>query len=182
MTTTTFRLTGRARKAVLVSHIVAAAMWFGVDLALGILAITALLTSDPQTAGIALQAIQLFAVWPMFGAAIVSLGTGVLLGLGSKYGLLRYKWVAVKLAINLLMAALLLVALRPGVNEGAAIGERLIAGDPTAEVPAGMLFPVFVAPTLLVIAFVLATFKPWGRLRKDRPSTTATRELVGAQR
>jgi hypothetical protein len=170
-----FRLSGRGRKAFLVVHIVAAAMWFGIDLALGILAITAMLTDSPHTAGTALQAIELFAVWPMFGASLVCLGTGVVLGLGSKYGLVRYWWVAVKLAINVLMSTLILFALRPGVDDAASAGRRLIAGDPAAAVPPDLIFPVLVAPTLLLVAYALSTFKPWGPVRRRKPRPGASR-------
>ncbi|MDN5852392.1 MAG: hypothetical protein L0K86_05995 [Actinomycetia bacterium] len=168
-----FRLGGRARKAFLVVHISSAALWFGVDVALGILVLTAMLTVDPVTAGVALQAVDLFAVWPMFGASLVCLGAGVVLGLGGKYGLVRYWWVAVKLAINVLMSILIYVALRPGIGEAAGLGERLLAGDPTAVVPDGLIYPVVVAPTLLLIAYVLSTVKPWGRTRRPPMPTAA---------
>jgi hypothetical protein len=178
-----FRLSGRTRKGFLVVHIVAAAMWFGIDLALGILAVTALLTDSPQTAGIALRSIELFAVWPMFGASLVCLGSGVVLGLGTRYGLLRYWWVAVKLAINVLMATLILFALRPDIGEAAQTGRRLMAGDPAATVPTGLLAPVLVAPTLLLLAYVLATFKPGGPTRpraSARNGRTSRRPVAAA--
>ncbi|MHA6780169.1 hypothetical protein ACVGOW_04090 [Pseudonocardia saturnea] len=128
---------------------------------------------DPATAGIALQAVDLFAIWPMFVASLVCLGSGVLLGVGSRYGLVRYWWVAVKFAINVLMSILIFFALRPGVGEAAGVGERLLAGDPTAVVPDGLIYPVVVAPTLLLIAYVLSTVKPWGRTRRPTPPAAA---------
>jgi uncharacterized membrane protein len=166
-----FRLTGRSRKLFLVLHIIAAALWFGVDIALGTLALTAVLADDPRVAGTALQAIPMFAIWPMFGASLVSLVTGVLLGLGSKYGLLKYWWVAVKLAANLLMSTLIVLSLRPGVDDAAEIGRRLGAGDPTAVIPSDLLYPVFVAPSLLLLSFVLSVWKPRARLRGRRTRT-----------
>lgn len=175
------RLSGRARKGFLVLHIVAAAAWFGIDLALGILVVRALLTVDPAVASTSLLALELFAIWPMFGASVVCLASGAVLGLGSRYGLVRYWWVAVKLAINLLMSALIVIALRPSVAEAADIAERLAAGDPTAVVPADLLFPVLVAPTLLLTAYLLSVFKPWGPIRRDT-SSTAPRALTPARR
>ncbi|MGH3950526.1 MAG: hypothetical protein ACRDSE_15625 [Pseudonocardiaceae bacterium] len=166
------RLSGRTRKAVLVVHIISAAAWFGIDLALGILIVTAMLTDDPQTAGMAVQAVDIFAIWPMFGASVICLGAGVVLGIGSKYGLIRYWWVAVKFGINVAMSTLIVVALRPGVGEAADIGRRLIAGDPTAQVPSDLIFPVIVAPTLLLVAYLLSVFKPWGQTRGRKPKTT----------
>jgi hypothetical protein len=170
MTTTTIgasrgfgRLAGRTRKTFLLLHVVSGAAWFGIDLALGILVVTALVVDDPRTAGMALQAVELFAIWPMFGASLLCLAAGVVLGLGSKYGLLRYWWVATKLALNLLMSTLIVVSLRPGVGEAASIGERLMAGDMTVSVPGDLLFPVVVAPSMLLTAYLLSIFKPWGR-------------------
>lgn len=165
------RLSGRARKSFLVLHILSGAAWFGIDLALGTLVVTALVTEQPRTAGTAVAALELFAIWPMFGASLVCLASGAVLGLGSKYGLLRYWWVAVKLAINVLMSILIVAALRPGIEEAAGLADRLLAGDATAEVPAGLLFPVVVAPSLLLTAYLLSVFKPGGRIGgRTRPA------------
>lgn len=157
------RLGGRTRKAFLVLHIVSGGAWFGIDLALGILVLTALATTDPHVAGMAVRTVQLFAIWPMFAASLLCLATGVVLGLGGKYGLVRYWWVAAKLVLNVLMSTLIVVSLRPGVDEAADIGERLMAGDTTVSVPAELLFPVLVAPSMLLTAYLLSVFKPWGR-------------------
>lgn len=176
---TTRRLSGTARKRFLVVHIVSAGLWFGVDIALGILVLTALLTDDPHTAGTALQAVRMFAIWPMFVASLATLASGVVLALGSRHGLLKYWWVAAKLAINVLMSALIVVALRPGVDEAAVIGRRLVAGDAGVDAPTGLLFPVFVAPTLLLIAYLLSVFMPQVRIRRrNRPPASTD---VGAE-
>lgn len=159
------RLGGRARKTVLVTHIVSAAVWFGVDVALGILVVISL-TADSYTAGLAIQAVDLFAVWPMFGASLVCLASGVVLGVGGKYGLVRYWWVVVKLAFNVIMSVLIVSSLRSDIGSAAGIGERLMAGDPTAAVPVEVLYPVIVAPSMLITAYLLSVFKPWGRIRR----------------
>jgi hypothetical protein len=179
--TTTRKLSGRARKAVLLVHVLSAAAWLGIDLALGILVVIALSTEDVGTAGIAIQAVDLFAIWPMFGASAVCLVSGAVLGVGSKYGLVRYWWVAIKLVLNVGMSLLIAFALRPGVREAARIGERMMAGDPTAVLPSGLMHPVVVAPTLLLFAYVLSVFKPWGRIRRSaQPVKRERRDLVGA--
>lgn len=165
------RLGGRTRKILLLLHIVSGAAWFGIDLALGISLVTALVTTDPRTAGVAVRAVELFAIWPMFTASLLCLAAGAVLGLGGRYGLVRYWWVAVKLGLNLLMSTLIVVSLRPGVGEAARIGERLMAGDTTVSLPSGLLFPVVVAPAMLLTAYLLSVFKPWGRIRR-RPSRT----------
>jgi hypothetical protein len=179
--TTTRKLSGRARKAVLLVHVLSAAAWLGIDLALGILVVVALSTEDVSVAGIAIQAVDMFAIWPMFGASVVCMISGVVLGVGSKYGLVKYWWVAIKLFMNVGMSLLIAFALRPGVAEAARIGERMLAGDPSAAIPSDILHPVVVAPTLLLVAYVLSVFKPWGRIRKSaQPAKRERRDLVGA--
>lgn len=175
--TTTRKLGGRARKAVLLAHVLSAAAWFGIDLALGILVVVALSTPDPATAGVAIQAVDMFAIWPMFGASVVCLVSGTVLGLTSKYGLVRYRWVTTKLVLNVGMSFLIAFLLRPGMAEAARIGERMVAGDPTAVLPPNLLGPVVVAPTLLLLAYFLSVFKPWGRVR--RAVRAERRDLVG---
>jgi hypothetical protein len=172
------RLRGRTRKSVLLAHILSAAAWLGIDLALGVLVFTAVLTNDPQVAGASLQMLATVAVWPMLTAGLLCLVSGTILGLGSKYGLFRYWWVVTKLAINALFLTLIVFALRPGLVEAAETGRQLAAGRSAAEVPADLLAPALVAPTLLLIAYLLSVFKPWSRIRTrdDRkvPASTSS--------
>jgi hypothetical protein len=167
MSTQTFRLGGKTRKGVLVAHIASAGVWVGIEVALGALVFAALLTSDPQLVASCYQAAELFAVWPMLTSGLVCLASGVLLGLGSKYGLLRYWWVVIKLALNLVLCTLILLLLAPGVHEVAAAGRDFTAGlASTVPVSTDLLFPPIVSGVSLVFAMVLSVFKPWGRIRQ----------------
>jgi len=130
---------------------------------------TVLLADDRQTVAVAAQALQLVPVWPMLTAALLSLLTGTLLGLGSRYGLVRYWWVLVKLVLNLVLATLIWVALRGGVAELAAQGRALADGTLDALPVGDMLFPPVVSTTALLVAMTLSVLKPWGRTRRDRP-------------
>lgn len=173
------RLSARSRKVFLVTHILSAAMWIGVDVALGILVITALLTDDAQVAGSVLQALELFAIWPMFGASIVCLASGLVLGLGSKYGLFRYWWVVVEFAFNVAMSVMIVSSLRPGIGGAAEVGRQLAAGNLAVDLPVELLAPVFVAPTMLLIAAILSVFKPWARVggRRSTPRDVVQQPL-----
>ena len=110
-----WRLGNRTRKTTLVLHILAAGSWFGLDVAMAVLIFTALSSDEVGTKVFAYRALELVAVWPMLTAALVCLGSGVLLGLGTTYGLFRYWWVVIKLAINLVLTTLVFFALRPNV-------------------------------------------------------------------
>jgi hypothetical protein len=121
---------------------------------------------DPQTRSLAYQALATFVVWPMLATALLSLGTGLVLGLGTKWGLLRYWWVAVKLVLNLALCVAIVVVLRPGMGEVADYGRELAAGSPDAGRVRTLFFPPAVSLTTLSLAVVLAVFKPWGRIRR----------------
>jgi ABC-type transport system involved in cytochrome bd biosynthesis fused ATPase/permease subunit len=157
---------------VLLLHIVAGGTWFGLDVAMAVLVFTAISTdSDAVRAHTlqslqSLQSLQLITVWPMFSAAMLSLITGILLGLGSKYGLVRYWWVAIKLVLNLLLATLIVTALRGEVAKAADLGGQLALGAELDWNFTNMIYPPIVSPTALTIAFLLAVFKPWGRIRR----------------
>jgi hypothetical protein len=104
----------------------------------------------------------------MFTAAMISLATGLILGLGSKYGLIRYWWVAVKLALNVILSVLIVASLRGEVVAGAALGQQLALGADLDWNFGNMLYPPIVSPTALTVAFGLAIFKPWGQIRQQR--------------
>lgn len=159
------RLKGGLRNLTLIIHIVSAGAWIGIDVVVGVLVTTAWLTDSSPAQGVAYQALGLFAVWPMFAAAVVCLASGVILGLGTRWGLLRYWWVAVKLMMNVILCVLILFALRPGVAEVVEYGRALAAGGrPEADL-SFLFFPPAVSLTALTTATVLAVVKPWGRLR-----------------
>ena len=161
-----FRLRGRTRKTVLILHILSVGSWVGVDVIVAVLVLTGWLSSDPSVRGLAYQALGTFVGWPMLVSALVSLVTGVLLGLGSNYGLVRYWWVAVKLALNLVLCTLILIALQPGLGEVAQYGRDLAAGTAPERDMSDLFFPPIVSLSALTFATILSVAKPWGRLRK----------------
>lgn len=161
-----WRIGAWIRKGVLVVHIVSAGVWIGIDVVMAIFVFTALLTANDNTKSLCYQALELFAVWPLLTTGLVCLASGVILGLGTKYGLVRYWWVAIKLVLNVVLTSLVLVALQPVVTEAAEQGRQFAAGSPASLAVGDLIFPPVVSPTGLLIAMVLAVFKPWGRIRK----------------
>ena len=111
--TVRLRLSTRARKLVLLVHIAAAGAWLGLDLVLGFLVVTALASADVTGAGAAAASIAAFATWPLAAVGLVTLASGLLLGLATKYGLVRYWWVLVKLVINVVLVVLVVLVLSP---------------------------------------------------------------------
>jgi hypothetical protein len=160
-----WRLGARTRKGVLVVHIASAGAWIGIDVVMGVLVFTALLSEDDNTRALCYRALELFAIWPLLTTGLVCLVSGVVLGLGTKWGLVRYWWVAIKLALNAVLLVLVAFALRPGVVEMAEQGRRFAAGEPASLAVGDLIFPPIVSTSALLVATVLAVFKPWGRTR-----------------
>jgi hypothetical protein len=162
-----WRMRPRTRKGVLVAHIVAAGAWIGLDVMLGVLVFTPLLTSDPAVAALCYQVLPLL-LWPILLSGLTCLVTGVVLGAGSHHGLVRYWWVLVKLVLNIVLTLLVLVLLRPGLDEAAVVGRQLATGAAVSADLSNLVFPPIVSGTSLVVATVLAVYKPWGRVRPTR--------------
>jgi hypothetical protein len=162
-----FSLSRGWRRTTLIAHIVSAGAWIGIDVMVAVLVVAGRFARDADVRGLAYQALAAFVVWPMLTSGLVCLATGAILGLGTKWGLLRYWWVAVKLVLNLALCALILFALEPGMAAVAAHGREVSAGgggDPAAA--SELFFPPAVSLATLTFATVLGVLKPWGRLRR----------------
>lgn len=157
------RLRPGVRKAVIVLHLLGVGAWIGVDVVVGIMAAVATGSGDAEDRGLAMQVIGTYLAGPMLAAGLIVLATGLVLGWGTTWGLVRFWWVAVKLVINVVLVALILLVLMPGMDEVRAIGEILSAtGELTGDVST-VRFPPAVSLTALTIAVLLSVYKPWGR-------------------
>ncbi|WP_019814315.1 hypothetical protein [Saccharomonospora saliphila] len=164
------RLSPSARKALLVVHIGVAVAWLGVDVVLGVLVLRTVVSSDPTVVAVSYQAVELFAVWTLLPLGLLTLLSGIVLGRGTRWGVLRYRWVVVKLVIAVVLTALVPLALQPTVEAAGEYGRAMLAGEPTGETPTNLYFPPIVSSIALVVALVLAVYKPWGRTRRRRPA------------
>lgn len=168
------------RRGLLVAHIVSSGAWIGIDVVVAVLVSTGWFADDLRLRSLAYQALAAFVVWPMLVSGLLCLGTGLLLGLGTKWGLIRYWWVLVKLVLNLLLCTLIVVVLQPGMDDVAAYGEELLTGTPERTGAARLFFPPAVSLSCLALATVLAVVKPWGRVR--RPGLSRTPDMTADDR
>lgn len=169
-----FILSRRWRRTTLILHIVAGGAWIGIDVMVAVLVWTGRFGGNADIRGLAYRALAAFAVWPMLTSGLACLATGVLLGLGTKWGLLRYWWVAVKLALNLVLCALIILALEPGMDAVAEYGRELATGTADPAAVSSLFFPPAVSLTALTVATVLSVVKPWGRTSRRNTRTSRT--------
>jgi len=153
------------RKLLLTVHVATAVSVLGTDLVLLVLGISRVRGADPQ---VIYPAAHLVATWVLAPLAIVALGTGVLLGLLTGWGLLRYWWVTIKLVLTAILTGVILFVLVPRLGVAADAATALAPSPFTAA----ERLPLLVAPaagvTLLILMVALAIYKPPWRLR-SRP-------------
>lgn len=162
------RLSRRWRRTTLVVHVVSAGAWIGIDVMVAVLVLSGRFGTT-ETRSLAYRALGTFVVWPMLTAGLGCLLTGLVLGLGTKWGLFRYWWVLVKLVLNVALCVLILVLLEPGMDEVVAWGEALPDGGPQPRFVTTLFFPPAVSLTALAFATTLAVVKPWGRRGNRTP-------------
>jgi hypothetical protein len=176
----TWRLTPAARNAVVVAHAITGIGWMGVDIAVVVLLMTARTTDDPVLVVSGFNAVRMIvpiAVPPLSLGIVI---TGLMLGLGTRWGLVRYWWVLIKLLLSFLMTVLVFVSLLPAVNSIAVLSTSTTTSADAVRaslgsLPTQLMFPPVVSFLMLGFAAILSIFKPWHRTpwRRERGSTSA---------
>lgn len=158
----------RAYRLLLAAHVVVSGGWLGIASAKLTLAVAAT-TAAPGASDALYSSMEVVNVaFPP--AAVATLVTGVLLSLGTKWGLLRHYWVATKLAltVGVIVTGIALVdrlILRSiSAPSGQVVDEGTILG--VASAPTTILISLSVAHVLMLgVATVLSVYKPWGKTR-----------------
>jgi uncharacterized membrane protein len=155
------------RKSLLVVHIIAGLSWIGIDIALLPLLYAAYTSGDPVVVASALRAISLVIPPTVPVLSLAILISGLLLGLGTTWGLTRYWWVLAKLALSILMTVLVFTVLVPAVTslevQAAAGATAQALRNSLGRALTALIFPPVVSASMLSLATILSVFKPWRR-------------------
>lgn len=152
----------RGRKALLVLHVLASVGWFGIAVLVAFLLLAAETAGDPTMARGLSQSVET-SVWLSVPVGLTAAATGVLLGLGTKWGLARYWWVLAKeiIVVPVVVTDLLIVA--PGARDAV-----------HGQLSGSLLAPAIAHCVVLTVATVFSLVKPFGRIRaagrRDLPS------------
>ncbi|MFC9130534.1 DUF2269 domain-containing protein [Streptomyces sp. NPDC057099] len=158
------KLSRPARRTVLVVHVIASASWLGLTLGLLALGITAATTGSAVTVEASVRAMKLFADWLLLPVAFLTLLSGLVLSLGTAWGLARHRWVWTKFWLTLATTTATVFALRPGVNSAVT---AVAAGGPLPDAGDVLMGPV-VSLSAYVFMTVISVLKPWGLTRRGR--------------
>jgi hypothetical protein len=155
-------MTPRLRKFALSVHLTFSVGWIGavfVYLALGVGAVT---SQDVQTVRAAWTAMELTGWYVIVPLALASLLTGIVIALGTKWGLFRHYWVLISFALTILANVVLLLHM-PDVSVMADAAQE--AKGATLEALGGDLLHPGLGLVVLLTVQVLNLYKPPGMTR-----------------
>ena len=94
-------MTPGVRKLVLTVHLTCSVGWIGAVVAYLALGIAAVTSPDTQTVRAAWTGMDLTGWWVIVPLAITALLTGLVMSLGTQWGLFRHYWVLISLALTI---------------------------------------------------------------------------------
>jgi len=181
------------RKLALTVHLTSSVGWIGAVVAYLALGVAAVTSSDVQTIRAAWTAMDLTGWWVIVPLAIAALITGLVMSLGTRWGLFRHYWVLISLGLTLVCTAVLLLHM-PTVSTMAAFAQTADVAELRAL--GGDLVHPGIGLVLLLLITGLNVYKPagltpygWRKQRqernafptsgmRDRPAPVAERQPV----
>jgi hypothetical protein len=167
-------MTPALRRFTFTTHITSSIGWVGAVLAFLALAIIGFTSDDPLKVRGAYLLMAPAAWYVLVPLAHASLVSGIVLSLGTTWGLFRYYWVVLKLGITVFATVILLIYM------GTFRQMAGVAADPIVDLEvvrnASPIVHAIVALVLLLSATVLGVYKPFGttaygarKLQEQRP-------------
>src|SRR5258707_6381838 len=102
-------MTPGVRKFVLTVHLTCSVGWIGAVVAYLALGVAAVVSPDTQTVRAAWVAMDVTGWWAIVPLAIAALLTGLLISLGTQWGLFRHYWVLISLGLTILCTVVLVL-------------------------------------------------------------------------
>lgn len=151
-----------ARKLALTVHLTTSLGWLGAVVAFVALAAAGLVSADPKTVRAVYLAMDLATTTVIVPFALASLVTGIVLSLGTRWGLFRHYWVIVKLGITALATAILLLHTQPIATMAQVAADIALTARDERQLRVQLLVDASLAIAALLVTTVLAVYKPAG--------------------
>jgi hypothetical protein len=164
------------RKLVLTVHLTSSLGWIGAVLAYLALGVSAVTSRDAQTVRAAWTAMELTGWSVIVPLALAALLTGLVMALGTPWGLFRHFWVLISLVLTIFATVVLLLHM-PTVSALAAAAREADSADLGGL--GGDLFHAGGGLLVLLVIAVLNVYKPRGMTpygwRKQQEQRTVSR-------
>ncbi len=149
------------RKVALTAHVTSSIGWFGAVAAFLALAIAGLFSQDRELVRAAYLVMGLTTWFVIVPFAFVSLGSGVVSSLFTRWGLFRYYWVLLKLVITILATIVLLIHTQP-IDLLAGVAAKTAVLGAHLQSQQLMVVASSVALVVLIVLTALSVYKPRG--------------------
>ncbi len=150
------------RRLALTVHIVVAVGWLGAVLSFLALAVTGLVGSEAQTVRAAYLAASVITGAVIVPLSLAALLSGLVMALGTPWGLVRHYWVLVKFLLTVVAVALLLLHTQPIGLVATVAAERPLAPAELQRVRIQIAADAGAAVVLLLTTTTLSVYKPRG--------------------
>ncbi len=155
------RLSPPRRKAVLALHLAVSVGWIGAVAAYLALDVAAAASHEPATLRTAYLGMGLIAGTVIVPLALATLVTGVVVSLGTKWGLLRHWWVVVSLALTV-FATVVLVVQTSTITSYADAAANPATSEAELRALGSTLIHSVGGSVVLLVVLVLNVYKPVG--------------------
>ncbi len=154
----------RLRKFALAAHLTSSVGWIGAVAGYIALDVATATSQDTRTLRSAYLAMELIALYVIVPLALASLLTGLLMSLGTKWGLFRHYWVLISLLLTIIATVVLLVETQTIGYFADIAADPTTSGDDLRALGSTLVHSVGGTVVLLVI-LALNVYKPRGMTR-----------------
>lgn len=155
------------RKFVLAVHIAVSVGWVGAVAAYIPLDVIVATTDDVATLRAGYIAMDVIARWAIVPLAVAALLTGLVISLGTKWGLFRHYWTVISLVLTVVALVVLLVETRT-IGSFADVAANPAASDDEIRSLGSTLVHSIGGMVVLLVITVLNVYKPQGLTRHGR--------------
>lgn len=157
-------MTPRLSKFVLTSHITFSVGWLGAVAVFLALAITGVTSQNIQIARSAYLSMELSGWYVIVPFCFASLLTGVVLTLGTKWGLIKHYWIVVKLILTIVTSIALLLHMKPISYLSILAASTTLSNNEQPGLRVQLIADAGAALLVLLAITTISVYKPWGRI------------------
>jgi hypothetical protein len=155
-------MTPRLRKLALTAHVTCSVGWLGAVVAFLALALAALTTNAAGTVRASYVAMELTGWYVVVPFCLAALVTGLVMSLGTPWGLFRHYWVLVKFLLTIIAAVILIGFTQTLGTLGELAADRTLSIEQLRSLSQSPSLHSGGGLVVLLVTTMLAVYKPWG--------------------
>jgi len=175
-------MTPAVRKFALTTHIAFSVGWLGAVAGFLALAVAGLTSQDTQMVRAAFLAMNVTGWYVIVPLCLASLLTGLVMSLGTKWGLFRDYWVTVKFLLTIISTLILFGFTQTLNNIGVLAANTTIPIDELRNLSQSPVIHSGGGLLVLLVNTTLSVYKPWGRTRYGRRKQHEQNEGLSSNR